>query len=161
MLSTADAIASYVSGTRGLDALPTSTETSFYPDIKNLLGTVLKAERLPFEVVTGTSEARARGRDMPDFVLGDNTMFVGVYGEVKRADVALDALAVSTENNDQVGRYLAQTGVVLLCNVRGFGLLTCNRRYKRDPARAVPPANRRLETTVDLWSAISGPIGNS
>jgi len=121
-----EAIAAYVANTRNIEALPSSTEASFYPDIKMLLGTVLKAERLPFDVITGTSESRARGRDMPDFVLGDSTLFVAVYGEVKRADVTLAALAVSTENNDQIGRYLAQTGVVLLCNVRGFGLLTCN-----------------------------------
>jgi hypothetical protein len=56
---------------------------------------------------------------MPDFVLGGSTLFVGVYGEVKRADTSLAKLAVSTEQNDQIGRYLSQTGVVLLCNVRG------------------------------------------
>ena len=44
---------------------------------------------------------------MPDFVLGDDKMFVGVYGEVKRANVLLEDLALSTEQNDQIGRYLA------------------------------------------------------
>jgi hypothetical protein len=136
MLSIADAIAAYVSGTRSLEAQPSSTETTFYPDIKILLGTVLKAERLPFEIITGTSEARARGRDMPDFVLGDSTLFVAVYGEVKRADTTLADLAASTENKDQIGRYLAQTGVVLLCNVRGFGLCQWRREI---------PQNRRAE----------------
>ena len=155
--NTSDAIAAYVAATRSLEVLPSSTETSFYPDIKVLLSAVLKAERLPFEVVTGTSEARARGRDMPDFVLGDPTLFVAVYGEVKRADTMLADLAVSTENNDQIGRYLAQTGVVLLCNVRGFGLLTCDPSYKRSPTQTVPPKSRRLESPIDLWSAISGP----
>ena len=38
MLSAADAIAAYVSGTRSLETLPSSTETTFYPDIKILLG---------------------------------------------------------------------------------------------------------------------------
>lgn len=152
-----DAMTAYVSGTRSLEALPSSTETSFYPDIKTLLSTLLKAGRLPFEVVTGTSEARARGRDMPDFVFCDSTLFVAVYGEVKRADTTLADLAVSTENNDQIGRYLAQTGVVPLCNVRGFGLLTCDSSYKRDPTQPVPPKSRRLEVPVDLWSAMSGP----
>src|SRR6202040_3862277 len=78
-------------------------------------------------------------------------------GEVKRADTTLADLSASTENNDQIGRYLAQTGVVLLCNVRGFGLLTCDPSYKRDPTQPVPAKRRQLETTVDLWSAISGP----
>ena len=45
---------------------------------------------------------------MPDFVLGDDKMFVGVYGEVKRANVLLEDLALSTEQNDQIGRYLAR-----------------------------------------------------
>jgi hypothetical protein len=72
-----------------------------------------------FDVITGTSEGGTRRRDMPDFVLGGSTLFVGVYGEVKRADTSLAKLAVSTEQNDQIGRYLSQTGVVLLCNVRG------------------------------------------
>lgn len=157
MASIAEAIGAYVAATRGIEALLSSTETSFYPDIKVLLSAALKAERLPFDVITGTSEARVRGRDMPDFVLGDSTLFVAVYGEVKRPGVALAGLAVSTENNDQIGRYLAQTGVVLLCNVRSFGLLTCDPSYKRDPSQPVPPQHRRLETPVDLWSAVSGP----
>jgi hypothetical protein len=43
---------------------------------------------------------------MPDFVLGDSSLFVGVYGEVKLPDVDLADLAVSTQQNDQIGRYL-------------------------------------------------------
>jgi hypothetical protein len=156
VVNAADAIATYVLSTRSLEAMPSATETTFYPDIKILLSAVLKSERLPFDVITGTSEARARSRDMPDFVLGDSTSFVAVYGEVKRAGTTLSDLAVSTENNDQIGRYLAQTGVVLLCNVRGFGLLTCEPSYRRDPTQTVPPKSRRMETTVDLWSAMSG-----
>ena len=54
---------------------------------------------------------------MPDFVLCDNKMFVGVYGEVKRAIVLLEDLALSTEQNDQIGRYLARPtcGVLVYC----------------------------------------------
>ena len=155
MQSIAEAISAYVSETRKLDASPSSTETSFYPDLKSLLSTVLKNERLPFDVITGTSEGGGRRRDMPDFVLGDASLFVGVYGEVKRADTALTDIAVSTEQNDQVGRYLAQTGVVLLSNVRGFGLLTCDPSFKRELGKPVPPNKRILEKTVDLWSAVS------
>lgn len=151
----ADAVARYCVETRKLDALPTSTEATFYPDIRTLLAAVLAAERLPFDVRTGTFEAPAAGRDMPDFVLGDASLFVGVYGEVKRANAALADLARSTEQNDQIGRYLAQTGVVLLCNVRGFGLLTCDPAYVRGSAALVPPARRVLEKSVDLWSAVS------
>lgn len=159
-MSLRDAVSSYVAETRRLDALPTSTETTFYPEIKALLTAVLRAHALPFEVRTGTSEgAGARRRDMPDFVLGDAGLFVGVYGEVKRADTALEDLAASVDQNDQMGRYLAQAGAVLLCNVRGFGLLLCEPGYARDPAVPVPPAQRRLDRTVDLWSGGGAPRG--
>jgi hypothetical protein len=126
MQNLAEVISTYVRETRRLESLPSSTETTFYPDLKTLLNAVLKSERLPFDVITGTSEGNSRRRNMPDFVLGDSSLFVGVYGEVKRADTTLADLAVSTDQNDQVGRYLSQTGVVLVCNVRGIGLLTCN-----------------------------------
>lgn len=147
------AVVAYCEETRKLHALPTTTETTYYPDIKALLAAVLRSEGLPFDVRTGTAEARQAGRDMPDFVLGDAGLFVGVYGEVKKPDVALDNLAVSTEQNDQIGRYLAQTGVVLISNVRGFGLLTCTPGYARDPDVPVPPAQRELGIRVDLWTA--------
>src|SRR5437868_1947188 len=115
MQNLAEVIAAYVRETRKLESLPSSTETSFYPDLKVLLNAVLKSERLPFDVITGTSEGASPSRDMPDFVLGDSSLFVGVYGEVKRANTTLNDLAISTEQNDQIGRYLSETGVVLLC----------------------------------------------
>ena len=151
-----ESIATYCSDTRTLEALPTSTEATFYPDIRTLLSAVLRHEQLPFDVRTGTSEKGAASHDMPDFVLGDGALFVGVYGEVKRAGTSLEDLAGSTEQKDQIGRYLAQTGVVLLCNVRGFGLLVCAPDYFRDGVTPVPPSHRVLEKTVDLWSAVSG-----
>lgn len=152
MQNLADAISIYVRETRRLESIPSSTETTFYPDVKLLLNGILKQERLPFEVITGTSEAGG----MPDFVLGDSSLFVGVFGEVKRANITLPSLAVSTERNNQIGRYLAQTGVVLLCNVRGFGLLSCDPSYQRLVGTPVPPEKRVLEKTVDIWSAIGG-----
>ncbi|MGO9006625.1 MAG: N-6 DNA methylase [Beijerinckiaceae bacterium] len=93
---------------------------------------------------------------MPDFVLGDDKMFVGVFGEVKRPTISVEELAVSTEQKDQIGRYLAQTGVVLLCNVRAFGLLACAPGYQRPATGAVPPDKRTLIKAVDLWSAFTG-----
>ena len=155
MQNLAEAIHEYVRETRRLESLPSSTETTFYPELKVLLNTVLKNERLPFDVITGTSEGGGRRRDMPDFVLGDSSLFVGVYGEVKRTDTSLADLAISIEQNDQIGRYLSQTGVVLLCNVRGFGLLSCDPAYSREKGKPVPPAKRVLEKTVDLWSTVS------
>lgn len=150
-----EVIAKYCADTRSLEAQSTSTETTFYPDIRVLLSAVLKAENLPFDVRTGTSEKGVGSHDMPDFVLGDSALFVAVYGEVKRAGTDLADLAVSTEQKDQIGRYLAQAGVVILCNVRGFGLLVCDPTYPRG-AKPVPPANRVLAKSVDLWSAVAG-----
>ncbi|KAF0227106.1 MAG: helicase-like [Beijerinckiaceae bacterium] len=149
-------IIDYVSETRQLDSQPSSTENTFYPAIKNLISAILKERRLPFEVRVNTSEAKGKARDMPDFVLGDDKMFVGVYGEVKRPNASLEDLAVSTEQNDQIGRYLAQTGVVLISNVRGFGLLACVAGYDRPAIGTVPPDKRTLIKTVDVWSAVTG-----
>lgn len=156
MQNITEVIHEYVRETRRLENLPSSTETTFYPDLKLLLNAVLKSERLPFDVITGTSEGAGRRRDMPDFVLGDSSLFVGVYGEVKRTDTSLADLAISVEQSDQIGRYLSQTGVVLLCNVRGLGLLTCDPSFRREGGKPVPPKKRVLEKTVDLWSAVSG-----
>jgi hypothetical protein len=152
MQNIAEALSAYVTETRRLHTLPSSTEPSFYPDLKLLLSAVLRSERLPFEVVTSTSESAG----MPDFVLGDSSLFVGVYGEVKLPHVDLADLAVSTQQNDQIGRYLAQTGVVLLSNIRALGLLTCDPSFTRDQKTPVPPEHRVLEKSVDLWSAFPG-----
>jgi hypothetical protein len=89
MLNRAETISHHVRETRKLDSLPSSTETSFYPDLKTLPNAGLESERLPFDVIAGTSESGAGERDMPDFVLGDSSLFVVVYGEVKRADTSL------------------------------------------------------------------------
>lgn len=154
----ADLIAAYVLATRRLSTTAGTNEATYYPDIRNLLAGILKAGRLPFEVRVGTSEARGRGVDMPDFVLGD-TGFIGVYGEVKLAGVTLDEMAVSTERNDQIGRYLAAAGVVLLCNLRGFGLLTVKPGVARQKGVPVAAEYRQLVKTVDLWSAVGGRRG--
>jgi hypothetical protein len=148
----AELIATYVTGTKKLAAIPSSTEPTFYPEVKTLLAGILKERGLPFEVRTSTSEAKG----MPDFVLGDAATFVGVFGEVKRENITLEDLAVSTEQNDQIGRYLSRTGVVLLSNIRGFGLLACRIGYDRDPENPTDPLDRELLKTVDLWSSVSG-----
>lgn len=156
MQNLAASILDYVAETRRLDAQSSSTENTFYPALKTLVSAVLKEERLPFEVRVNTSESGPKTHEMPDFVLGDGALFVGVYGEVKRPTTALEDLAVSTGQKDQIGRYLARTGVVLLSNVRGFGLLACAPGYDRTAAETVPPDKRTLIKTVDLWSAVTG-----
>jgi hypothetical protein len=156
MQSVLAAVVEYAQETRHLEAQPSTTENTFYPAIKSLISSILKERRLPFEIRVNTSEAKGRARDMPDFVLCDDKMFVGVYGEVKRANFSLETLAVSTEQNDQIGRYLTQTGVVLLCNIRSFGLLACVPGYSRPAAGPVPPEKRELIKIIDLWSAVTG-----
>ena len=68
-LPLSETIIGYCADTRNLESLPTSTETTFYPDIRTLLTAILKHEKLPFDVRTGTSEKGAASHDMPDFVL--------------------------------------------------------------------------------------------
>jgi hypothetical protein len=65
MQSLSEIVSDYVQETRRLEALPSSTETTFYPDLKTLLNAVLRSARLPFDVITGTSEGGSRRRDMP------------------------------------------------------------------------------------------------
>ena len=99
------------------------------------------------------SPRRADRTDLPDFVLGDASLFVAVFGEVKLPHQELSEIARSTEGHDQIGRYLAQTGVVLICSVRAFGLLVARPGYPRTSGIPVPSAERELLATVDLWDA--------
>jgi type ISP restriction-modification system protein/N-6 DNA methylase len=117
---------------------------------------MLVHEKLPFEVRASTSESRSGGgHDLPDIALYDgNGDFIVVCGEVKLPSVEIADLANSTERNDQIGRYLAQTGVVLLTNVRAFGLLTVKRGASRTATR-ISPADRVLELVVELWPSSS------
>lgn len=151
----ADLAAVYVTATKKIAATSGSNEATYYPDIRNLIAAILKERSLPFDVRVNTSESRGRGTDMPDFVLGDGG-FVGVYGEVKLPEETLEAMARSTAQNDQIGRYLSATGVVLLCNVRGFGLLAVKPGVRRERGTPIQPDDRELICSVDLWSAASG-----
>ena len=130
----------------------TTTEPTYYRAVAALLADTLRARKLPSDVRGGTSEAReGGGTDAPDVSLYDDTgdgLVVPV--EVKLPRVELEDLAVSTERNDQIGRYLAQTRVVLLCNVRSFGLLTIKGGWHG--SGSVPPGQRVLERVVHLWS---------
>ena len=52
-------IARYVVETRRLNTLDSTTEETFYPPIRDVLTSILRAEHLPFEVRTGTSESKS------------------------------------------------------------------------------------------------------
>lgn len=135
---------------------PSTTEPSYYPAIKALLFKMLGRESLPFEVRSSTSETRSGGgHDMPDIALYDgHGDYLVVAGEVKPPSEEIKAIAFSGDRNDQIGRYLAKTGVVLISNVRGFGLLTVSRDAPRKAGR-IAPAHRVLEHVVELWPSKS------
>ena len=136
---------------KGLPALwhaTTTTEPTFYPKIREVLSSLLESRRLPFEVRVETREA---GGDKPDLALYDKGDFAAVLVEVKLPDETLTEIAFSTDRNDQVGRYLAQTSVVIVTNVRAFGLVACEPGYSRTPSTPVAPENRQLLQYVELW----------
>lgn len=149
------AIRTYANDLAPLVRADTSREETYYPPVRNLVALILKTLGLPIEVRTSTSERRTGGGiDLPDVAMYDGPGdFIVVAGEVKLPEADLRELANSTERNDQIGRYLARTRVVLLCNVRGFALLTVDPEFnERGP---VPPNRRRIEEVVELWPTAS------
>jgi hypothetical protein len=133
----------------------TTTEDSYYSPLKTLLSEALRIGKLPFEVRVRTSEQRAQGGyNQPDLAIYDGGgEFIVAAVEVKHPSVDLADLAKSKERNDQIGRYLVQTGVVLLSNVRAFALLTVEPGFRE--GGSVDPEHRRLEDVVELWPSAS------
>lgn len=148
---------SFVRETSALYRASSTTERSYYPWIRDLWARLLDSRSLPFEVRAETSERREGegGADQPDLALFDEGDFIAVLGEVKNPEVEIADMAASTDRNNQVGRYLARTGVVLLSNVRSVGLLACKSDYKRLRGIPVPPEARDLLDVVNLWPAES------
>jgi len=146
---------SYASDVAELAAAGSTTEPTYYPAVRSLIAATLAAEDLPFDVRINTSEQKTGGGiNLPDVALYDSDgKFLVVCGEVKLPPAELDQLAMSTENKDQIGRYLAATRAVLISNVRGFALLTVNPKWKGEGP--VPPEARRIEQSVDLWPSVS------
>jgi len=144
----------YTGEVRLLARSETTTEESFYPAVRALLAELLQEGGLPFHARVGTSEDRVGGgTDRPDVAIYDDAgAYLAVGCEVKLPDADLRELARSTSRNNQIGRYLAQTGVILLVNVRAVGLLSVRPGVRRDPRRAVMPEDRDLLSVVELWS---------
>ena len=146
----------YATAAAKLRNAATTSEETFYPCIRDLWSGILGLSCLPFEVRTSTSERRDRGgADRPDVALYDEGDVPVVYGEVKLPSIALEDLAQSMERGDQIGRYLARTGVVILSNIRAFGLLTCKPGMTRDLDSPVPPSARDLRAVVEFWASDS------
>jgi len=149
------AVSDYRAAVAPLAASSESNEPTFYPAHQTLFNALLHARDLPFEVRVNTSQKRAAGGvDQPDLAFYDGEGdFVVVLGEVKLPSADLAELALSTENDDQIGRYLARTRVVLLSNIRGFALLGVAPDWKE--GSRVPPESRRVLESVELWSSAS------
>lgn len=141
---------------RALVATAGATEETLYPHIRQLIGAALDALQLPFDVRTGTSEVRpGKGKDRPDFVVADGPL-IAAYGEVKTPSEDLAQLALSEDCDDQIGRYLARTGVVVLCNVKSMGLLLCRPGLDRVGLDRIEPKDRELTRVVGLWPKQAG-----
>ena len=142
---------------RQLHGSVSTTEETYYPALRELCAALLDVRRLPFQVRVNTSEQRGEsgGTNRPDLAFYDRSDSPAVLGEVKRPGVGLEDLARSTDRDDQVGRYLSETGVVLLFNVRSIGLLACRPSFQRRPGSPVAVADRELLDSVDLWPSES------
>lgn len=151
------ALEAYERETRALCAVAGVTEETFYPPIKQLLSAALEYAGLPFDIRTGTSELRpGGGRDRPDFVIADGNLIAG-YGEVKPSG-ELEALSSSTDRDDQIGRYLARTGLVFISNTREIGVVLCSPGFDRGSVDRVPPNKRHLAATCPLWRGTEGEL---
>lgn len=146
---------SYARDVISLVGAGSTTEATYYPAVRSLIAAGLSVEDLPFDVRINTSEQKSSGGvNLPDVALYDaDGEFLVVCGEVKLPSIELDQLAVSTENKDQIGRYLAATRAVLISNVRAFALVTVSPAWKGEGP--VPPKARRIEQIVELWPSES------
>jgi len=146
---------SYSADVAELVPASSTTEATFYPAVKSLLSAALAAEDLPFDVRINTSEKKTGGGiNLPDVALYDSGgKFLVVCGEVKLPGGDIEDLGFSTERKDQIGRYLAATRAVVLCNVRAFALLTAKPDWKDDGP--VPSEARRIEQIVELWPSLT------
>lgn len=155
MTKLAKAATAYTNDVRELLAAGSTTEATYYPSVRSLIAAALSSEDLPFDVRINTSEKKVGGGiNLPDVALYDSDgQFLVVCGEVKLPAIELDQLATSTENKDQIGRYLAATRTVLISNVRSFALVTVNSKWNGDGP--VPPDARRIEQLVELWPSLA------
>jgi len=155
----ADAGRHFARELRALLAADSTTEESYYPALSTLFTRLLSLRTLPFQVRVNTSEQRSGvpGFDRPDVALYDREDFPAVFCEVKLPSRDVRELAFSTDGGDQIGRYLAQTGVVILTNLRSLALLTCKAETRRTTGLPVAPRDRLLEEVVDLWPSEVSP----
>lgn len=148
-------INSYATEVTQLAVSATATETSYYSPLKSLFERILSDLNLPFLVRTGTHESRiGGGQDLPDLAFYDRGGdYVVLPCEVKVPSLELSDIIASTERNDQIGRYLQHSGVLIVSNVRSIGLVTLAPGTSR--ATPVPPGCRVLDQSVELWGSLA------
>ena len=148
-----DALDAYARDVSRLANAESTTEPSYYPAIKSLIEAALRELELPLDVRASTSEVRrSGGRDAPDFAVYDGAGgFVMMYVEVKDVGVDVRELANSFDNNDQIGRYVAATGAVLLSTVREFAIVTAGPRRRE---RRISAPARQIGGIVELWPTV-------
>jgi len=144
---------SYASDIQKLLGEKTTREETYYPTIKDLISGTLQALNLPADVRQNTIQRRSTGgQDLPDLALYDGDgEFITVCLEVKRSNADVKELAHSMERNNQIGRYLAQTGVVIVTNLWRYALVTPTEGWSGEGA--VSADHRRINNSVSLWSS--------
>lgn len=130
-----------------------SREPSFYSAIKTLWNELLAARSLPFETRVETREGRpGGGADHPDLAIyGGGGTYLVVPGEAKLSGGEVQDAASSTEGNNQIGRYLAQTSVCLVTNIRSIAMVAVRPGAIRKPGRPIPLGDREVVSVVHLW----------
>lgn len=151
LIEVQEAVEEYGEEIQKLSDDDSTTEGSYYGELESLLEAVLTELDLPSDVRSETSQNRSdHRRDQPDIAIYDRGGdFPLILGEVKQPDQDLAQMAMSTEQNNQIGRYLAQTNAVILNNIRGVGLVVTDSDYTGDGA--VPPEHREFIEEVHLW----------
>ena len=136
-----------------LASSPTTAEETYYAPIRSLWIAILAHLNLPFEVRINTKERRVGGGlDRPDIAFYESVGdYLVVPAEVKLPDSEIGDLVISVGRNDQVGRYLAASRVLIVTNVRSVSLVTVLPGHSQPGA--VPPSARSILQTVHLWSS--------
>jgi hypothetical protein len=159
----------FVADVRRVSNSDSSTEATYYPYIRELWNAVLKRCDLPYELRQNVSLRRATGntaRDNPDLAIYEQKSEVFLAPiEVKLPAASINELCTGTGRNNQVGRYLAQAGLVLVTNIRQIALVTAT--HSASIGVAVDPQNRRIDRILTLWESAAemragtGPADNT
>ena len=133
----------------------TTAEETYYAPIRTLWAAILAQLNLPFEIRINTKERRTGGPlNRPDIAFYDGGgEYLVVPAEVKLPNAEIDDVIMSTGRNDQIGRYLAASRVLIATNIRSVSLVTVAPAFSG--SGAVPPGSRVIVRTVDLWTSVT------